>query len=90
MTHDRRSDEFTSLRVRREVETLLPDLSSLSYAEISRGTGISASMLSRMFSDDPAQKRPNPSLNTLTTLQEFLERRLGVRISLDALANAIR
>jgi hypothetical protein len=69
--------------------SIFPDLGKLSYARISEGTGISVSMLSRMFSDDPAQKRPNPSLNTLVRLRDFLELETGRQISLDVLVSAI-
>jgi transcriptional regulator with XRE-family HTH domain len=82
--------QSTSLPLRKEAEYFLPDLSTLSQAEISRGTGISPSMISRMFSDLPEQKRPNPTLNTLLALQSFLEKRTGTRISLDMLVDAIR
>lgn len=75
-----RSNQFTSF----------PEISNLSYAEISRATGISASMLSRMFSDDPKQKRPNPTLTTLITLRDYLESQTGTKISLDDMAAAIR
>lgn len=85
-----RASKSTSSLPRREAEYALPDLSNISYAEISRGTGISPSMLSRMFSDDSAQKRPNPTLNTVLALRDYLETRLGTRISLDTLVSAIR
>lgn len=68
----------------------LPDLSNLSYAEISRETGISASMLSRMFTDDPAQKRANPTLDTMLAIRAYLERKTGKVVTLDAIAAAIR
>lgn len=68
----------------------LTDLGNISYAEISRETGISASMLSRMFTDDPVQKRPNPTLDTLLALRAYLERRLGRVVTLDSIVAAIR
>lgn len=80
----------TSYRVRKEAETLIPDLSGITYAEIHRATGISQSMLSRMFTDDPAQKRPNPTLDVLLTLRNFLQTRTGRVVTLDDLADAIR
>lgn len=80
-------DQSNSKPVNREAHLL--GISELSYAEISRGTGISQSMLSRMFTDDPAQKRPNPTLNTLSVLREYLERRLGQRITYDMLIDAM-
>jgi transcriptional regulator with XRE-family HTH domain len=79
----------TPLPVRREAVSAGLDLTGLTYAEISRATGISPSMLSRMFSDDPEQKRANPSLYTLLTLREFLEKHTGKQIALDTLVEAI-
>lgn len=65
-------------------------LANLTYAEISRGTGISPSMLSRMFSNDPRQRRANPTLKTLLMLQSFIQENTGEPVTLDALAAAIR
>lgn len=85
-----RSDQSNSSSIRPEAERLIPTLADLSYAEISRGTGISPSMLSRMFSNIPEQKRPNPTLDTLVALRDYLQARTGTPIALDALADAIR
>lgn len=81
-----RTADSTPVKSRREV---LPDLSGITYADISRGTGISPSMLSRLFSDDPGQKRVNPTLRTLIVLRDYLEKRTGAKISLDTLVDAI-
>lgn len=46
-------------------------------------------MLSRMFSDKPEQKRPNPTLEKLLALRACLEEEAGMRIPIDVLVEAI-
>lgn len=65
-------------------------LANLTYAEISRGTGISVSMLSRMFSDKDDQRRANPTLKMLLKLQTFIVAHTGEPVSLDELVGAIK
>lgn len=61
----------------------------MSLAEIGRLAGLSRSLVSRMLSDDAAQKRPNPTLQTMKSICSAVEKATGTRLTLDALARAI-
>lgn len=66
-----------------------PDLTNVSMARIARGAARSPALISRMFSDTPGQKRPNPTLRTMRKICKSIEASTGVRYSLDQLAKAI-
>lgn len=72
------------------IEPKLPDMSHVRMAEMARATGLSKAMLSRMFSDNPEQKRPNPTLRTLQSVRDYLELATGQRIMLDVLVEALK
>lgn len=67
----------------------VPDLSKTTLNQIAKASGLSRSLLSRMFSDDRKQKRPNPTLATMRLVCEAIRRKTGTRVTLDALAKAI-
>lgn len=63
-------------------------LDGMSLTQLSKESGISLSMLSRMFSDVVGQKR-TPSLRTLKRLGNYLSRKSGTNVTLDQLSDAL-
>lgn len=58
-------------------------------SDIARGAGRSPALISRMLSDDPKQKRPNPTLETMQAICETIREITGVPYSLDQLSRVI-
>jgi hypothetical protein len=73
-------------------EVVVPtlDLTGVTQAAMARQTGVSTSMISRLLSDDPEQRRQNPTLEVMVKLRAYLERETGEHVSLDALAKVFR
>ena len=67
-----------------------PDFSGVSMARIARRAGRSPALISRMLSDNPEQKRPNPTLDTMIEICHSIEEETGTPYSLDQLARAIK
>ena len=67
-------------------EPPLPNIVGVDQKEWAKTSGLSESLISRMLNDDPAQSRPNPTLNTLKKLQRGLAVLTGRRFPLDSIA----
>lgn len=72
-------------------EFVPPDdiLDGISQDEIAQGTGVSASLISRMLSENPDQQRTNPTLATLRKLQRFFTLKAKRHFTLDSIGDMI-
>lgn len=70
-------------------EPAIPDLTDIDQRALAHGAGVSESLISRMLSDNPRQKRPNPTLHTMRGIQAFIEKKKGVKLPLDTIAALI-
>jgi DNA-binding Xre family transcriptional regulator len=63
-------------------EPKIPDVTAISQSAMSKGTGVSPSLVSLINSG----KRKNPTLDTMRKFQRFLHAETGQRLPLDIIA----